>query len=93
MSRKQIRSVRSLICGGINLSVTVFALVTSFVFALWFSRTLSPQGEWLQNSLTAFGYPVAWLLLTLLYATLLVTPIDWLFRLLWPKPTEDDHDR
>ncbi len=90
MSRKQIRSVRSMIRGGITLTLTIVGLVTSVVFAMWLTRTLSPRGEWLNNTLTAFGYPIAWLLLTLLYVSLMTTLVDWFFRLLWPKPRNEE---
>lgn len=69
------------------------ALVTSFIFSMWLSRMLSPKGEWLENGLTAFGFPVAWLVLTLLYAHLMIVSTNWLFCLLWPKSPADDHDQ
>ena len=76
---------------GITLTLTIVGLVTSVIFAMWLTRTLSPRGDWLNNTLTAFGYPIAWLLLTLLYIGVMTAVVDWLFCLLWPKPTDDDH--
>lgn len=92
MSRNHTLTVRSMIRTVLLVGVVVVALVTSFVFSMWLSRMFSPSGEWLQNGLTAFGLPIAWLMLTLLYASLMVASTKWVFRLLWPKPHEDGHE-
>lgn len=93
MNPKRVVTLRSVIRTLLLLGVVMVALVTSFIFSMWLSRTLSPKGEWLQNGLTAFGFPVAWLVLTLLYAHLMTAAISWLFRTIWPKPPDGDHDR
>ena len=92
VSRTSTRGVRAVLRMGITLTLTIVGLVTSVIFAMWLTRTLSPRGDWLNNTLTAFGYPIAWLLLTLLYISVITAIVDWFFRLFWPKPAEVDHE-
>jgi hypothetical protein len=92
MIRNRPLTVRSAVGFALQIGAVLGAFATSFIFSVWLSRILSPKGEWLQNGLTAFGLAAAWLVLTLVYASLIANSIKWLLCLFSPKPPADDHE-